>query len=123
MNASPEEIHCVHVNCSMGNYQYVVRRNHNCMNSTDLFCFVFLHVFCRDLDAAARLARRTHHLGVQLELHALLGERALEGLGNLHVDAQPTHVTHELDHGDLRAQPLPHRALGWHLVKEACIYV
>src|SRR5690606_42004320 len=49
------------------------------------------------------------HLGPQLELHALLGQRPLEGLGGLAVHPWGDAVE-ELDDGDLGAQPAPHRS-------------
>ena len=48
-------------------------------------------------------------LRAQLELQPLLGERALELLGDLVVDARRDAVE-ELDHRHLRAEPPPHRA-------------
>ena len=52
---------------------------------------------------------RAGDLGAQLKLHALLGQRALEGLGGLGVHARRDAVE-ELDDGHLRTQAAPHRA-------------
>ena len=64
----------------------------------------------RQDDSGAGLFRRGH-LGVELELEALLGQRALEGLSDLAVHGRDD-VREELDDGDLGAEAGPDGALG-----------
>ena len=79
---------------------------------TDLFLLAILDSLCRHADGAS-LACGRRHLGVELELDALLGEAALEVFGHLHVNSQTTYMAQELHAGHLCSQALPHWALGY----------
>mmetsp|Transcript_3308 Transcript_3308/g.4848 ORF Transcript_3308/g.4848 Transcript_3308/m.4848 type:complete len:454 (+) Transcript_3308:142-1503(+) len=58
---------------------------------------------------AVALHLRPHHLRAHLELHLLLLQDRLELLGDLRVQRGDDAVQ-ELDNGDLRPEPVPHRA-------------
>lgn len=65
----------------------------------------------RHVDLAVRPLGGSHDFGAELELHALLLQDALEGLGHLHVDAHAADVAQKLDSCDLRSKTLPHGPL------------
>ena len=64
--------------------------------------------YLRHIDLAVRPPGGPHHLGTELELHALLLQDALEVLRDLHVDAHATYVAQELHRRHMGAQALPH---------------
>ena len=70
--------------------------------STDLILLAVFDALCADLDVGT-IASGRQHLGVQFELEALLGKATLESFGNLHVDAQATHMSQELHTRHLRS--------------------
>jgi hypothetical protein len=80
------------------------------VDNTHLFLLAAVGGLNRDGDLSALLGG-THHLGTEHELEALFGERALEHLGHLHVDAHAADVAEEFHRRHLRAQSLPHTAL------------
>jgi len=50
-------------------------------------------------------------LGVELKLHALLGEELLHRLGHVRIHARSTDGTQELNNGDLSSQARPYGTL------------